>query len=175
MSINFSIKESEKVKGVWIIRPSISKDLRGTIWTSFLKNEIEPLLPKNLHFKHDKFSESRNNVLRGIHGDEKSWKLVTCVYGEIHQFFIDCRKGSKTYFKWDKVIINSDNQVYVLLPPDFGNAYCVTSKQAVYHYKFAYDGEYLDEEDQFNIRWDDPRINIDWLIKNPILSVRDQK
>ena len=107
MSISFTINECKKIKGVWIIRPSISRDHRGTIWTSFLENEIETLLPRNLHFKHDKFSESKYNVLRGIHGDEKSWKLVTCVYGEIIQVVVDCRKESPTYMKWEKFIINS--------------------------------------------------------------------
>ena len=81
--MEFIIKESQKIQGVYIITPTISQDRRGDIWTSFLKERIENLLPHNLHFKHDKFSQSHHNVLRGIHGDNKSWKYVTCVYGSI--------------------------------------------------------------------------------------------
>lgn len=174
LNLNFQIEESDLIKGVWIIKPTVASDNRGTIWTSFIKNEIEQLLPGGVSFKHDKFSENKQNVLRGIHGDEKTWKLVTCVYGEIHQYFIDCRPESDAYLKWDKVVINENNKMFVLLPPGYGNAYCVMSEQAVYHYKLAYEGEYLDAEEQFTIRWDDPRINIDWPIKEPILSKRDQ-
>ncbi len=174
MSINFSIKESEKIKGVWIIKPSIMKDDRGNIWTSFLKNEIGPLLPKNLHFKHDKFSESKKNVLRGIHGDEKSWKLVTCVFGEIEQVVVDCRKDSKTYLKWEKFYINSNNPLLILIPPNMGNSYYVRSDRAVYHYKLAYKGDYIDADKQFSLKWNDPRINIEWPTMNPILSDRDK-
>jgi dTDP-4-dehydrorhamnose 3,5-epimerase len=173
MSFNFNIEESKHIKGVFIITPSVSKDLRGTIWTSFLKDEINKLLPNELFFKHDKFSESAKNVLRGIHGDEKSWKLVTSVYGAIEQVVVDCRKNSITYLQWEKFIINKNNQKLILIPPNMGNAYCVTSDNAVYHYKLAYDGDYLDADSQFTLPWNDPEISIVWPTANPILSDRD--
>jgi len=174
MSIGFNINESLKIKSVWVIEPSMAVDIRGNIWTSFLKDEIEPLLPHDLYFKHDKFSESKRNVLRGIHGDKKSWKLVTCVYGEIHQVVVDCRKESATYLEWNKYIINKENQLSVLIPPNMGNAYFVSSDVAVYHYKLAYIGDYIDAGSQFSLKWDDPRIGIDWPCNNPILSDRDK-
>ena len=174
MGINFQITESDLLKGVWTIKPSVASDLRGNIWTSFLKDEIERLLPRQLYFKHDKFSESKMNVLRGIHGDEKSWKLVTCVYGEIYQVIVDCRKESATYLKWEKIIINKNNQSLVLIPPNMGNAYYVNSAVAVYHYKLAYEGDYIDADSQFSIKWNDQRIGIDWPNLNPILSDRDK-
>ena len=59
MTIDFKIKESKKLSGLFVIKPSISFDNRGNIWTSFLKDEIEVLLPDNISFKHDKFSESK--------------------------------------------------------------------------------------------------------------------
>ena len=174
MAINFKIYESDMLKGVWIIQPSVSNDLRGNIWTSFLKEEIELLLPDDLSFKHDKFSESKKNVLRGIHGDKKSWKLVTCVYGEIHQVVVDCRENSPTYLKWDRYIINKQNNLLVLIPPDMGNSYFVSCAPAVYHYKLAYKGDYLDADSQFSLKWNDPRIGIEWPTINPILSERDK-
>lgn len=175
MSFNFEIEESKKLKGVMIIKPSVSLDLRGSIWTSFLKEEIDRLLPDNLFFKHDKFSESRNNVLRGIHGDDKSWKLVTSVFGEIHQVVVDCRKDSSTYLQWEKFVINKENQKLILIPPNMGNAYYVSSENAVYHYKLAYEGEYIDADSQFTFSWDDPKIGIEWSTNSPILSDRDLK
>jgi dTDP-4-dehydrorhamnose 3,5-epimerase len=173
MNFKFSIKESKKIKGIWVIKPEIFTDERGTIWTSFFKDEIEKLLPNNLHFKHDKFSESKQNVLRGIHGDSKSWKLVTAVYGEIHQVVVDYRKDSPTYLHWEKFIINKNNQQLILIPPNMGNSYYVKSEVAVYHYKVAYVGNYIDADGQFTIPWNDEKIGIDWEITNPILSARD--
>jgi len=175
VSIEFNIQESVIISGVYILTPSISKDARGDIWTSFLKDEVEELLPDDLYFKHDKFSTSRHNVLRGIHGDTKSWKLVTCVHGEIQQVVVDCRKDSPTYKQWQDFIINQDNQQLILIPPNMGNAYYVSSESAVYHYKLAYDGDYIDANDQFSLSWDDESIGIKWLTGKPILSNRDAK
>ena len=175
MGINFTITESKVIKGVWVIKPSVAKDNRGNIWTSFLKDEIENLLPDELYFKHDKFSQSKKNVLRGIHGDKKSWKLVTCVYGSIQQVVVDCRKESDTYLLYEAFNINENNQVSVLISPRLGNAYYVKSDKAVYHYKLAYEGEYIDADEQFSYKWNDPIFNIKWPTNKPILSTRDTK
>ena len=174
MAINFLITESKIIEGVFILKPTISNDIRGNIWTSFLRDEVENLLPKGLSFKHDKFSTSKQNVLRGIHGDEKSWKLVTCVYGTIQQVIVDCRKESLSYRKYELFEINQNNQLLILLPPKLGNAYFVNSDLAVYHYKLAYSGGYIDADKQFSFKWNDPLFNIKWKIKNPILSKRDK-
>ena len=174
MAINFKIKESTIIKGVWIIEPSISVDERGNIWTSFLKDEIEKLLPDKLFFKHDKFSMSKQNVLRGIHGDEKSWKLVTCIFGSIQQIVVDCRNDSDTYTLYESFNVNENNQISILIPPLLGNAYYVNSNQAVYHYKLAYEGDYIDADGQFSYKWDDPQFNIKWPSSDPILSKRDR-
>ena len=162
MSFGFELLESKKVSGVYAVTPSIATDERGDIWSSFLKDDLEVLLPSGLAFKHDKFPQSHRNVLRGIHGDSKSWKLVTCVFGEITQVVVDLRKGSPTYLNWQSYKINKAQQKMVLISPGCGNAYYVSSEQAVYHYKLAYDGDYIDAAEQFSVRWDDPSIAIDW-------------
>lgn len=174
MSFEFDIQKSKLLEGVFIIKPSISRDIRGNIWTSFIKKHIETLLPDQMYFKHDKFSISNQNVLRGIHGDEKSWKLVTCVFGAIQQVVVDCRKDSDTYTLYESFNINEDNQISILIPPRLGNAYYVNSANAVYHYKLAYDGEYIDADKQFSYKWNDPVFNIKWPTNNPILSGRDK-
>ena len=173
MSIEFDIIESTIISGVYILTPSVSEDARGDIWTSFLKDEVDGLLPDDLFFKHDKFSTSKRNVLRGIHGDTKSWKLVTCVHGEIQQVVVDMRKDSPTYKQWQDFIISKDNRQLILMPPNMGNAYYVNSSEAVYHYKLAYNGDYIDADEQFSVKWNDEKINIKWISDTPILSHRD--
>ncbi len=170
----FYIQESNKISGVYILTPTKSKDFRGDIWTSFLQEEIQGLLPDNMQFVHDKFSSSKYNVLRGVHGDTKSWKLVTCVFGEIQQVVVDLRKDSPTYQKWQDFIINKNNQQLILIPPNMGNAYYVNSPEAVYHYKLAYNGNYIDADEQFTVDWNDDEIGIKWLSNDPILSNRDK-
>jgi dTDP-4-dehydrorhamnose 3,5-epimerase len=171
---NFEIQKSKLLDDIYIIKNDVFKDKRGTIWSSYIKKDISSLLPENLSFCHDKFSKSSQNVLRGIHGDFKTWKLVTCVYGEIQQVVVNCQKASGSFGVYDSFIINGKNQSSILIPPYYGNAYCVLSKEAVYHYKLAYFGQYLDVNEQFTYMWNSPLFNIKWLVKNPILSNRDK-
>lgn len=173
MAIEFDIAESKLLQGVYIITPNKFRDLRGEIWSIFTEEHIGKLIPNNIRFKHDKIITSCHNVLRGIHGDVKTYKLVTCVYGEVHQVVVDCRKDSQTYLKWEKFIINENNQQIILIPPNMGNSYYVSSNHAVYYYKLAYDGEYLDAQDQFTYAWNDEKIGINWPTTKPILSERD--
>ncbi len=175
--IDFNITQSATLHGVYIITPSIATDNRGNIYTSFLKDEIDKLLPNGLCFKHDKFSHSIQNVLRGIHGDTKSYKFVSCVYGEILQVVVDMRENSPTYLQYEKFYISKDSQKFILIPPNMGNAYFVKSKEVIYHYKLAYEGEYIDAPEQFSLAYNDERIGIDWELNGiePILSKRDLK
>lgn len=173
MSIDFTVELSEKISDLKIVIPSSFVENRGEIWTSYNTQQIGTLLPDSLSFKHDKFSISKYNVLRGIHGDHKSWKLVSCVAGEIMQVVVDMRKESSTYLSHECFNFGSHNHQMVLIPPGLGNAFFVKSEFATYHYKLAYQGDYVDSEDQFTVAWDDPRINIDWPSKDPILSERD--
>jgi dTDP-4-dehydrorhamnose 3,5-epimerase len=56
----------------------------------------------------------------------------------------------------------------------FGNGFLVLSDQSVFHYKWSYPGEYPDVKDQFTLKWNDPTINIEWPINNPLLQKRDK-
>lgn len=171
---DFEIVDSVVIKGVKIITPSVHNDERGTLFTTFYEEVYAGLVPNGIHFKHDKFARTIKRVLRGIHGDTKSWKLVTAVYGEISQVVVDNRKESPTYKKWELFKISGTNPKLILLPPGVGNAFYVHSAEAVYHYKLAYEGEYFDAEEQFTIKWNDSEFGIAWPDKDPILSDRDK-
>ena len=156
------------INGVIIKQPDVHTDYRGDYWTIWEDTDFD------LVFNHDKVSTSGYGVLRGIHGDTKSWKLVTCLYGEIYFVTVDNRKESPTYLQWDWEVLSDKNRTQVLLSPGIGNGFYVLSEMCVFHYKWFYDGEYPDVEDQFTIKWNDKRLNIDWPIANPILQQRDK-
>jgi len=157
-----------KIEGVKVFEPDVYTDYRGDLWTLWKTND------HGLDFNHDKVSTSRKNVLRGIHGDYKSHKLVTCLYGEIYFVVVDNRPSSPTYLQWDWLILNDRTRKQVLLPPGVGNGFLVMSEDSVFHYKWCYEGEYPDVADQFTIKWNDPRINITWATDSPILQARDK-
>ena len=155
---------------VKIYQPDIHTDFRGDLLTLWNKDQFEP----KLDFKHNKISTSRKDVLRGIHGDTKSWKLTTCLHGEMYFVVVDIKPESENYLKWDSIILNDRSRKLILTPPQFVIGFLVLSDQALLNYIWAYEGEYADVNEQFTIKWNDPKINIAWPIKNPLLSLRDK-
>ena len=143
-------------------------DYRGDLYTIWKDDDFD------LNFNHDKVSTSRKHVLRGIHGDNKSWKLVTCLYGEIYFVIVDNRESSDTFLQWESMMLTDRNRKQVLIPPGVGNGFLVMSHRSVFHYKWSYEGEYPDVDQQFTIKWNDPIVGVDWPIDNPILSKRDK-
>ena len=164
-----NVKRDVKLKEIKYLKPMKFKDFRGEIWTSWEKN-----LFKNLNFNLDKFTISKRNVLRGFHGDNKSWKLVTCLKGEVLSVFVDYRKNSKNYLRYTSIKMSEKNNISVLIPPYFLNSWLCISKECLYQYKYSFKGKYNDVKDQFSLKWNDSSINFKWPITNPILSNRDK-
>jgi len=151
------------------IKLSTFSDFRGFYWTTWKKGML-----KNLKFNHDKFSISKKNVLRGLHCDFKSWKLVTCVYGKIFLAVVNMDKKSKNYLKSKTFILEHRKPKLILIPPHFANASVCLSQHCVFHYKWSYRGKYLDAKEQKSYKWNDPKFKIKWPIKKPLLSHRDK-
>ena len=101
MSFDAEIKKSEIFKEVNTFKPSQGVDARGSIFTSYDNKIYDKYIPEGHNFIHDKFSSSKQNVLRGLHGDTKTWKLISCVYGDIYEVVVDLRPKSSTYMKWE--------------------------------------------------------------------------
>ena len=117
----------------------------------------------------------KRQVLRGIHGDQDTYKLISCVYGKIFQVVVDCRINSKNFGKHTTFELNHLNPKSILIPPGFGNGFLVSSSKAIYHYKLAYKGKYNDSEKQFTYSWNNKKFKIKWPNLKPILSKRDSK
>jgi len=171
---NLKVRTSKILPEVIIFEPEVYWDNRGNIFTSFHEDIYKKYLSIDIKFKHDKFAYNIYNVLRGLHGDNKTWKLVSCIYGRIYEVVVDMREKSLNYLKWDAFELSSKNYSQILIPPGFVNGYYVQSEEAVFHYKLAYEGEYIDAGEQITIKWNDPRINIKWPCTEPILQSRDK-
>jgi dTDP-4-dehydrorhamnose 3,5-epimerase len=162
-----------------IVQPSVYHEDRGSISTTYHSEYYDRLLPASerndgLEFKHDRFSKSKLGVLRGLHYDEKTWKLVSCIHGKIYLVVLDVRPNSPTYGKWESFIISPETATQVLIPPMFANGHLVMDDNSIFTYKMAYKGEYNDENKQKTIVFNDSRFGIEWPVQSPILSKRDR-
>ena len=73
-----------ELAGVLLITPSVTfADFRGTNTENWNRIEYEDYGIHN-DWVLDSISTSRKHVLRGIHGDGHTTKLISCLYGEIY-------------------------------------------------------------------------------------------
>ncbi len=160
-----------KLDGVLLIKPpSVFNDFRGT-YVELYNERLYRQADIHINFIQDDISVSSKNVLRGIHGDDETWKLISCLYGEFYLVVVNWDRGSAQFGKWESFVLSKDNRIQVLVPPKFGNGHLVLSEQAVFHYKQS---TYYNPSKQFTILWNDPKLNISWPVKKPILSERDR-
>ncbi len=157
--------------GVLKVELGIFKDHRG----HYIETYNEKMYREkgiDIKFVQDDISVSIRNVLRGIHGDSQTWKLISCLHGEFYLVVINCNTDSKDFGKWESSVLSEANGLQVLVPPRYGVAHLVLSDKAIFHYKQS---SYYDPSKQFTYRFDDPRFNIWWPVKAPLLSRRDEE
>ena len=171
MRFDLDISASKTFPEVKLVKPSKAHAHRGEIWTVW---ERENVLPSDLQFSLCKFARSKKGVLRGLHGCFSTWKYMSVPYGEVQFVVVDVRKGSNTYLKWERYTLNDEDHLGVLVPPGFANGHLCISKECLYYYMMSYEGQYIEPHEQVALKWNDERLNIDWLIKNPILAERDR-
>ena len=164
------IVEKTKLNGVLLIKLDVFEDFRGQYVETY-NEKIYREHGIDIPFVQDDISTSSRHVLRGIHGDSETWKLISCLYGKFYLVVLNGDKDSEGFGKWDSFVLSDTNRHQVLVPPKFGNGHLVLSEQAIFHYK---QNTYYNPGGQFTYVWNDPQLNIWWPIKNPILSRRDE-
>jgi dTDP-4-dehydrorhamnose 3,5-epimerase len=160
-----------KLESVLLIKPpTVFEDFRGHYIETYNRNAYFTAgIP--IDFIQDDISISHRHVLRGIHGDTKTWKLISCLQGSFYMVVVNNDPNSSQYREWASFTLSDTNHLQVLVPPKFGNGHVVMSERAIFHYKQS--TEY-DRASQFTLLWSDPTLNIWWPIQNPIVSQRDQ-
>jgi dTDP-4-dehydrorhamnose 3,5-epimerase len=167
------IEDSAKIQGLLIISPEIFYDFRGEYVETFsrLRYDFKDKDAQPIEFVEDDISVSRHSVLRGLHGDGKTWKLIQCLYGEFYYVVADMRPNSPTYLNWESYILNDRNRKQVLVPAGCANGHLCLSATCIFSYKQSQ--YYTGVGTQFTVRWDDPKLNIFWPLRTPLLSERD--
>lgn len=157
--------------GVLIIEPRVFGDDRGFFMETYNAARFrEHGLPET--FVQDNHSRSARGVLRGLHYQlpNPQGKLVRAVRGSIFDVAVDIRRDSETFGRWVGVELSEENRRQLWIPEGFAHGFCVISDLAdvVYKCTALYDGP-----NDHVIRWNDPRLAIEWPVTNPLLSPKD--
>lgn len=168
LNMNLIVKDTD-LAGVKLVTTDRFEDYRGELGGVYDEHEYSSA-GLNKKFVYDMVSMSYKNVLRGMHGDSETTKLVQCLYGTVYSVVVNCNESSPDFGKWQSFILSDKNHNQLYIPPLYGNGYYVLSDSSIYTYKMSK----AHSDSQFTYAWNDPRFDIRWPSKNPILSERDE-
>lgn len=158
---------------VILIEPDVHRDARGFFLETFHARKYAAAGISD-PFVQDNMSASVKNTLRGLHLQRRNpqGKLIQVVLGEIWDVAVDVRPGSATFGRWTAEVLSADNYRQLYIPPGFAHGFCVLSDQAHVQYKCT---ALYDPTDEAGIAYNDPALNIEWPVTDPIISDRDRR
>ena len=163
-----------KINGVFLIKPQIFKDERGYFFESFNSKEFRKAIGLDVQFVQDNQSLSSKNVLRGLHFQHPPFaqaKLVSVIKGEVLDVVVDIRKGSDTYGEYIAEHLSEENHQQLYIPEGMAHGFLTLKDDTIFSYKCS---NYYNKDSEDGIIWNDSNLKIDWNIKNPLVSEKDQ-
>ncbi len=162
-----------KIPDLLIVKPAVFEDNRGYFFESYNK---EKFLSEGVdqNFVQDNESKSMKGVLRGLHFQAPPFaqgKLVRVMKGAVLDVAVDIRKQSPTYGQWASIVLTESNKWMHWVPPGFAHGFVTLEDSTVFFYKCT---NVYNKNSEGSIRWNDPDLNIDWGIEQPLLSDKDQ-
>lgn len=159
--------------GCLVLEPRVFEDARGFFYESFNQDKFAAvgLAPR---FVQGNVSRSSQGVLRGLHfqNPKAQGKLVSVLEGEVWDVAVDIRRGSPDYGRWTGVVLSEANKRHLWIPEGFAHGFVTLSERALFTYLCT---DTYDPAADAGIRWDDPRLAIDWPVAQPLLSDKDAR
>ena len=161
-------KKKTKFRGLLIFEGDKHRDKRGYLREVFLEKKL------NKKIKFSIVSCSNKNVLRGMNYQTTNPqdKFITVIKGSILDVVVDIRKRSKTFGQYFKIKLTENNNKFLFVPKGFAHGFLGLSKENIVLYSLT---SYRNKRGERSLHWNDKILNINWGIKKPIVSKRDNK
>ena len=161
------------LSGSYVIDVKPFEDERGWFSRYYCKNEFQQIGHDKDWVQLNHSVTKQKGTLRGMHyqiAPYREIKMVKCITGAIYDVIIDLRKSSPTFLQWYGVELSAENKRMLYIPEGFAHGFqCLADNcQLLYHHS-----EYYRPNAEGGIKYDDPLINIQWLLPVEMLSARD--
>lgn len=157
--------------GVLEIFPRIFEDQRGYFFESYREDWLKSNGVDH-DWVQDNQSYSQKGTVRGLHfqrGDFAQAKLVRVIQGKVLDVIVDLRKDSSTFGQKYSAILDARRNNLLYVPTGFAHGFSVL-EDSIFAYKCS---NYYNKESEGGILWNDPALDIDWLVDEPITSEKD--
>lgn len=163
---------ASSISGLFTIKPKIFADDRGSFCETYSR-QLFINAGITEEFVQDNQSVSKANVLRGLHFQAPPFaqaKLVRVTRGAVLDVAVDIRKNSPTYGKHEAVLLTEENNLMFFIPAGFAHGFVSLADNTVFQYKCS---AYYNKASEGCLLWNDPALQIDWKVVNPLLSPKD--
>lgn len=160
------------IEGLLIIEPKVFSDERGLFFESWSKQAYVDV-GLDVDFVQDNQSLSKKGVLRGLHFQSPPYdqgKLVSVIKGSVLDVAVDIRRGSLTYGHHFSVNLSQENKRIFWIPSGFAHGFVALEEDTIFSYKCT---EIYNKESEGSLSWDDPDLDINWGVQNPLVSNKD--
>lgn len=162
------------LKDVYILEPQVFGDHRGWFMETWSKRCLEEAGLHYIFVQDNQSYSEKKGTLRGLHfqkGEDSQAKIVRCVKGAVWDVAVDLREGSPTYKKWVGIELSAENKKQFLIPRGFAHGFLSITDEVEFVYRTD---NYYAPKSEGGILWNDEELNIDWKIKDPIVSEKDK-
>jgi dTDP-4-dehydrorhamnose 3,5-epimerase len=162
-----------QLREVLLIEHNVFGDQRGFFLETYQKERFAEVGIR-AEFVQDNLSFSVGGTLRGLHYQHPHGqaKLMQVLSGKILDVAVDIRHNSATFGQGVAITLDAQDHQQFFIPSGFAHGFCVISDTALFSYKCS---DYYAPQHEGGVLWNDPDLNIEWPIDNPILSDRDKK
>lgn len=163
--------EKTEIEDVLLLKPRIFKDQRGIFLESYRKSLFRER-GLDIDFVQDNVSSSQHRAIRGLHYqiENPQDKLIMVMRGRVLDVAVDLRRSSPTFGRHVRRMISEENRHQLFVPKGFAHGFSVLSEEALVYYKCS---DYYNPEGERGLYWNDPELDIDWNVDDPIISEKD--
>jgi dTDP-4-dehydrorhamnose 3,5-epimerase len=160
------IEQSDIIAGVQIMRLQAFADERGRFMETF-RTEWFP--QRSWEIIQSNRSDSRAGTLRGLHFHYHQVDYWYVLNGRLRLGMVDLRPFSSTYMATQTIEMGEQDDIGVYIPVGVAHGFvALTDVTLTYIVDNYYTGQ-----DENGVLWNDPDINLDWGISDPLISARD--
>ena len=162
------------IKGVFTIELEKRGDDRGFFARLFCEREFQQ------HGLNPRIVQGNNSVsryrgtLRGIHyqlAPKAEDKTFRCVRGSLFDVVIDLRPESPTFLKHFATELTAENRTMIHVPQGCANSFLTLEDNTEIFYLAS---EFYSPEHERGIRYNDPKLGIQWPMEPVVISDKDR-
>jgi dTDP-4-dehydrorhamnose 3,5-epimerase len=161
------------LEGAWIVELQPHQDDRGFFARTFCAEEFAARGLSDRFVQCNTSWNVRKGTVRGIHyqlAPSAEIKLVRCTAGALLDVIVDLRPDSPTYLQIYRIELTAGNRLAVYIPEMFGHGFQTLQDGTEVLYQM---GELYRPDLGRGVRYDDPKLGINWPLPVTAISAQD--